>query len=65
MSANGQHLELEPAAELDTNVQLDPEHVLAIIREEAPHVLELAVRRAVIEQQREVIARLHAALGEG
>ena len=40
---------------------LDPARVLAIIREENPQAFELAVRRAIIERQREVIAQLHAA----
>jgi len=49
----------------DEGEQVDAERVLAIIREEAPQVLELAVRRAIIEQQRAVIEQLHAAVTNG
>lgn len=47
--------------ELAEQLELDTQRVLAIIGEEHPHVLELAVRRAVIEQQRAIIEQLHAA----
>lgn len=38
--------------------QVDVNRVIEIIREENPMVLELAMRRAFIEQQAEIIERL-------
>lgn len=43
---------------MDETPQVDVNRVIAIIREENPMVLELAMRRAFIEQQAEVIAGL-------
>jgi hypothetical protein len=43
--------------------QVDAARVLAIIQEENPAVFQLAVRRAIIEQQNEVIEQMKAALG--
>jgi hypothetical protein len=43
--------------------QVDAGRMLAIIQEEAPQVFQLAVRRAIIEQQAEQIAQLKQALG--
>lgn len=45
----------------EETVELDVARVLAIIQEENPQAFELAVRRHIIERQREVIAQLHAA----
>lgn len=44
-----------------SDIEIDAAKLLAIVRDENPLVYELAVRRAVIEQQREVIAALTAA----
>ena len=49
----------------DDDIQIDPAHVLAIVREENPLVFELARRRAVIERQQEIITQLHAATVNG
>jgi hypothetical protein len=43
--------------------QVDAARVLAIIQEEAPQVFQLAVRRAMIESQQELIEQMKAALG--
>ena len=40
------------------DINVDAARLLDIIREEQPMVYELALRRAVIEQQREAIAML-------
>ena len=44
------------------NVEIDPMRVLAIIREENPLVLDLAMRRARIEQLETEAAEMRAAL---
>lgn len=43
--------------------QVDAARVLAIIQEENPAVFQLAVRRAIIEQQNETIEQMKLALG--
>ena len=42
--------------------QVDAARVLAIIQEENPAVFQLAVRRAIIEQQNELIEELKTTL---
>jgi len=42
--------------------QIDGGKILAIIQEEAPQVFQLAVRRAIMEQQAELIEELKATL---
>lgn len=44
----------------NTELNVDAGRLLAIIQQENPQVYELALRRAVIEHQREVIAMLQA-----
>lgn len=46
---------------MSDELEVDAAKLLAIVREENPMVYELALRRAVIEQQREIIVALHAA----
>lgn len=43
------------------DIEIDPAKLLAIIKQEQPMVYELALRRAVIEQQRDIITALHGA----
>ena len=45
----------------EDGIQVNPGRLLEIIQEENPQAFELALRRAIIEQQRSVIATLHAA----
>lgn len=46
----------------DNSINIDVNKVIEIIKEENPQVFELAVRRAVIEHQNEVIAGLREQL---
>ena len=48
---------------MNSSLQVDAARVIEIIREENPMVLELAMRRALIEQQEALIEQMKRALG--
>lgn len=50
---------------MDEDIQVQPERLLEIIQQENSMVYQLALRRAIIEQQRQVIETLHAATVNG